>query len=476
MNKFLSKIVATALFSTIAIYAANGPDWKGTVPGDVNATPVGGSVVGGDVNLTMALNADMQTSAHFDLVFLNGGVADTAQYALCNGDTLAGTYVTARDKDENGLVTAITFEFEDNETVIQKGEVLNVISGSSDDCDAANNVIKIIPYKDSCVKVKSENGQDQSGNVDIDEINSEISDVVISYRPDILVSCTTPTCVISGNEFTPESLAVGVNYRKPQSISFNPDERGVYCDENGTDCSDDVIETDATPCTTYISLKNNTDYNITALDIALNIVNGEATEGMKYVIDVNGTEQEVNLGSTVNIANIELNTSMEQNISVTFYPDNEHPVKPAEVVAEISNLTDASNTFEDVTLDAGVAEFKEGVDTDFTVTYMNRNYKAFAMITAKAETPLTATITDMNGKTVEDVDCGTLSANHTTFIFSDEKEHADTCLVKAADDAGLADAWSVTFHVKAAVDVAAYMDTGNGQRTLTVLYAPVESN
>jgi len=40
----------------------------------------------------------------------------------------------------------------------------------------------------------------------------------------------------------------------------------------------------------------------------------------------------------------------------------------------------------------------------------------------------------------------------------------------------LADAWSVTFHVKAAVDVAAYMDTGNGQRTLTVLYAPVESN
>jgi len=478
MNKFLSKIAATALCSTIAIYAANGPTWEGNVGDGNTSVPEGGFVIGADTNLTMHLNADMQTSAHFDLVFNGGGVADTAQYSLCSyegGGTLAGTYVTARDI-ENDKVHRITFEFEDNETIIEKGDVLYVISGSSADCNVSKT-IHIVPDSGSCVTVKSENGQDQSGNVDIAEINSDgWSDPVVKYRDDILISCSTPVCNItnSGLEFGNPKDPSFVNYRAPVSAApVDSDARLKYC-ENTSDCDAPNDDPDvATPCTAYISIRNNTDKNITELSLTPSIISGAVTEGMTYIIDANGTKLTATLGNPVVIKNLELNKSVDQNISITFQPDNTHQIEEAVIKGNFSNIVSTDDAFADASFDTNLSKFTQtNITTDFTVTYMNRKQKSFVMITAKEDTPVTATITDMYGKTAEATDCPSLKKGETKFYFSDEKEHADTCLVKAADAKELADAWSVTFHVNSSVDVAAYTDLGSsGQRTLTVLYA-----
>jgi hypothetical protein len=470
MNRILSKVVAIALFSTAVIYAGTGPDWRGTVPGDVDRTPSGGEVVGADVNLTMTLNADMQTSAHFDLVFYGGYVEDTAKYTLCNGDIQAGSYVTARDKDANGKVTAITFEFDDNETAIESGQVLNVVSGS--DCSVDRN-ITIFPYVGKCVTVKSENGQDQSGNVDISEINSVMSGKVVEYKPDLKISCTVPTCIIdvNGVQFNTGDISVGINKRDPISSPLT----NAASDSERYDCYSDGCDGGGVgPCTTVISIYNNTEHNITSFDFTP-YFDGTAPTGMVYSYEINGTAFTSDFNTATTISGLDLNESMEKNITVTFTPNGTDTITSGTLKAKLDNFQDSGHKFEDFSKKLDLAKLSEAPETDFTVTYMNRKQKSFVMITAYADTPITATITDMNGKVAEATTCPSAKKNETKFIFSDEREHAGTCLVDAANAAGLADAWSVTFHVKAAVDVAAYTDLGSsGQRTLTILYPKVD--
>jgi len=94
MNKFLSKVVAASLFSTIAITSVNAFDDRITPNKPVwgtSAPQEGGELLGANVDLNVTLNANSASDTHFTLNFVNGSIADTGAYALCNGDIQAGT-------------------------------------------------------------------------------------------------------------------------------------------------------------------------------------------------------------------------------------------------------------------------------------------------------------------------------------------------------------------------------------------------
>jgi len=474
MNKFLSTVVAATLLSTVAIVAdgayndtitSNGPVWQG-VSEDNNTIPAeGGSLLGADVNLTVTLNADAASDTHFTLNFVNGAIPDTASYTLCNNGLQAGTYLSYESKNDDGRVNAVILEFkpdDGNESLIAAGQVLNLVDGG--DC-SAKDTVTVYPDKGKCVTVFSNHGQNTSGTVAIPELNSVPSNVIVKYKEELQVSCSTPQCTINSGsvDFTTEALSSGINKRLDNSDIAPRITAGDYkCYTSGCE------EATYGPCTTVISIKNNTDHNITAFNFTPSF-DGVAPEGMTYLYDINESNVSGTFGTPIVVTGLDLNDSMETNITVTFIPDGTHTINPGTVSAVINGIKDEDSKLGDATLSTEVAKFVDSVPSDFTVTYMNPTFKTFAMITAKADTKLSATITDTTGKTAE-ADLGTLEAGKTTFVWADNSDHPDAPLTEAAKAKGLNNGWSVTFHVTAAVDVAAYMEANGGQRTLTILY------
>jgi hypothetical protein len=324
--------------------------------------------------------------------------------------------------------------------------------------------------------VYSDNGENTSGTVKVPEIDSaQPGPVIVQYRPDIEISCTAPVCIVNDAEvaFVDDSVAQGVNLRKPNTISSDRNVSGDWdCNEPGG-CST------AGPgeCEVIIAIKNNTDYNITGFTMATTFNPQDGTsklEDMNYTfVDENTSNEDpvAAVGSDLVIEDLNItNDGNKTELTFIFTPSGTTTIPRGIVEAEIKDIVSSPELGDDVKLPTqGLANFGGGAETDFTVTYMNKNYKSFVMVRALDETTITATITDDKGKTAE-ADCGIISKNNTAFIFSDVKEHSDSCLVTAADANGLTAAWTVTFHVRAAVDVAAYMETPTGQRTLTVLY------
>jgi hypothetical protein len=472
MNKFLSKFVAIALLSGVtvtAVNAANEAVWSGTTNG---TTLTGGEVAGADVNVTVTLHADMNPGTTFDFHVVDGSIANSGSYLLCNGSTAVGKYVNLVTANAAGRATVIGLEFstDANTTLTKSGEVLNLIDSSDSataTCVANSNKLNIVPDIGKCVSVFSDNGLNNNGSRKVTEINSAEAHI-LDYQADIEVACDTPICLIANSKtaFTSTATAMGVNKRIVSTVVADTNATDLSCYTVG--CTSTI---DQASCTTYVTIKNNTDTNITAVDLALT---GTIPAGMIATfksLENNSTDQNVTLnGSAIHITDLMIAEDENASIEVTFVPNGTDTILETTVGGSIKIVADTNSSLTNAVYNTkGIAEFSEGATTDFTVTYMNPSFKTFAMITAKSDSKLSATITDSTGKTAE-ATFPTLKAGETTFVWADKAGHATSPLQVAADAEGLNNAWTVTFHVTAAVDVAAYMEANGGQRTLTVLY------
>ena len=484
MNKFLSKVVATSLLSTITIVSLHAKTFDDRITPNkpvwgTSTVQTGGELLGANVDLNVTLGANSASDTHFTLNFVNGSIADTGAYSLCNGTTQAGTYLAPETLNAAGRITAVVMEFkpkDGNTSLIQAGSVLKFVSGS--DCSSATTAT-IIPDAGKCVSVFSNHGENTSGTVNIPDINSEPSKDIITYKTEIKISCKTPVCGIKSDSlaFIDQGVVASVNKREASAQTFDrntTDEFGCYTDgcNNAT----------STTCTTYIAIQNNTEYNLTKLSLTPTF-DGTFPTGMTAVVDANGTETKLVSGSAIVVdlagaKNIAPDTN--HTIKMVFSTDGKSIIPEGLVSGVVSNIetngsTAVNDALKSATLTAkeGIAKFAKGTPSTFTVTYMNPNYKSFAMITAtSADTILKATVTDTKG-VVAKVEFADIKKGETAFVFADNKSsHGEYDLVQKVKDSGvtLNNGWRVDFEVTSAVDVAAYMEQNGGQRTLTVLY------
>jgi hypothetical protein len=136
MNEFLSRVLAVALLGSMAVSTVSAykkPVWQGLEENNTT-TPLGGQLVGGDVNLTLTLGADMNPGTHFDVHFVNGGLPNTGKFMICNGDEQVGKYLTGNTGADAAMVPDPTFEFttDADSDLLRGGEVLNFIDGGDD--------------------------------------------------------------------------------------------------------------------------------------------------------------------------------------------------------------------------------------------------------------------------------------------------------------------------------------------------------
>jgi len=249
MNGILKKILATSLLSAVAITAVsafddnitpNAPDWTGGSEANASIPAEGGELLGADVNLTVKLKANAGSDTHFTLNFVNGGIANDGEYMLCNNGVQAGTYIAQETVNAKGLMTSVVMEFkpkDDNASLIAEGEVLNFVSGN----DCSKGTVRILPDAGKCVTVYSNHGENTSGTVNIPDINSKVSKVVLAYTPEIKISCSVPVCGVSFDSllFIPQGTIASVNRRIASAQSFDRNTSLEYgCFEGGCGESD----------------------------------------------------------------------------------------------------------------------------------------------------------------------------------------------------------------------------------------------
>ena len=242
-------------------------------------------------------------------------------------------------------------------------------------------------------------------------------------------------------------------------------------------------ETDnSSKCETFITIQNATEYNITKFALTPTF-DGTFPTGMTVVYDSNGTtdgEIAIKSGTKINIDSA-IEPDQNKTIKLVFSTDGKAEI-PTGLLSGVfsdfdNNATDSNvkNNLKNTTISPkdGLAKLAKGIGSTFTVTYMNPNYKSFAMISAtQAETTLKARVTDTKGRVAE-VEFEPIKKGETVFVFADNKgSHGEYDLVQKVKESGvkLNNAWRVDFEVTAPVDVAAYMEQNGGQRTLTVLY------
>ena len=487
MNGILKKILATSLLSAVAITAVsafddnltpNAPVWTGGSEANASIPAEGGELLGADVNLTVKLGANAGSDTHFTLNFVNGSVANNGAYMLCNHGVQAGTYI-AQETANGDRMSAVVMEFkpkDDNASLIAEGEILNFVSGN----DCSSGTVRIIPDAGKCVTVYSNHGENTSGTVNIPDINSKPSKVVLAYNPEIKVSCSVPICGVSTDSlsFIRQGTISSINRRIASAEAFERNTSLEYsCLEGGCGDSDNTSE-----CTTLITITNNTDLNISKFSLTPTF-DGTFPTGMTFTYDSNGTDEGMLKMTSGSKLDIDAPIAPDENktIALTFSTDGK-AIIPTGLLTAV--FTDFENNATDTIVKAnfkkataipkdGLAKFAKGTGSKFTVTYMNPNYKSFAMITAtSAETTLKAIVTDSTGKQAP-VEFPAISKGKTVFVFADNKgSHGEYDLVQKVKDSGVAlnNAWRVDFEVTSAVDVAAYMEQNGGQRTLTVLY------
>jgi hypothetical protein len=485
MNKFLSKVVAASLFSAVTITVAsayndtltpNAPVWTGGSDANVSIPATGGELLGADINLTVKLNANAGSDTHFTLNFINGSIANNGSYLLCNGTSQAGTYI-AQEAASGDRMTAVVMEFkpkDGNASLIAEGETLNFVSGN----DCTKSTVRIIPDSGKCVTVKSNHGENTSGTVFIPDINSKESKKVLEYKAELKISCKVPVCGVSDDSlfFIPKGAIASVNKREASFQSFDRNTSLEY------DCfTDGCGETDnSSKCETLITITNSTDLNISKFSLTPTF-DGTFPTGMTFTYENNSTsELAMSSGTKLDIDSA-IAPDENKTIKLTFATDGKAIIPTGLLTAVVTdfenNATDATTkaNFKKAVLSPkeGLAQFAKALGSKFTVTYMNPNYKSFAMISATAaDTTLKATVTDTKGVTAN-IEFATIKKGETVFVFADNKSsHGEYDLVQKVKDSGvtLNNGWRVDFEVTSAVDVAAYMEQNGGQRTLTVLY------
>ena len=367
-----------------------------------------------------------------------------------------------------------------NASLIAEGEDLNFVSGN----DCTKSTVRILPDAGKCVTVFSNHGENTSGTVFIGDINSKPSKTVLKYNAEIKISCHVPVCGVSvdSKSFIPKGAIASVNKREAFAQPFDRNTSLMYdCYTSG--CEQAAASPD---CETLITITNNTDLNISKFSLTPTF-DGTFPTGLTFTYDSNGTEEGHLAMSSGTKLDIDSPIAPDENKTLTlrFSTDGKAIIPTGLLTAVVTdfenNSTDATEkaNFKKATVSPkdGLAKFAQGTGSKFTVTYMNPDFKSFAMITANADTSLKAKVTDSTGKFVM-VDLLDIKAGETTYVFADKKSNHNKpakhlqdldALVTAAG--GLDNtSWRVDFEVTGPVDVAAYMDVKGGQRTLTVLY------
>ena len=475
MKKLTSAIASIALLGAITVSTVSAKDneWVGIYKNDQTAPNGnrGGKIYGADANVTLTLGNDWTQDAHFTFDVTNGQIPDGGTVLVCNGDVEVARLIN--DNDPRHLVFQTNDNVQDelredeNLTFVDGKKFINasggIVAGDLNCTDS--HTLTIIPDKDKCVTVATSNGKDQSGTTDIPQMTTAASKTVASYREEIMISCTVPACVVdqARTSFVQSAKVSGVNFRYNDvnvidlTVEQNSTEIGDNFNCYFGGCSDDA-DVDETTCSTIITVQNNiTDHDIT--DYTLNTT----VAGLDNVL-------------VTSVKGLNINKSSENNITVTFtIPKNSDPIKLGTVTGQLTDVkVDTGSSVVDglESTTNPIATIKDMGATEFTVTYMNPNSKCFAKITAAADTSLQAKVTDEHGNSVVVRFPDDIKAGETAFVFADAGGSHQYDLDALVDAAGglPGNGWTVDFLVNAAVDVAAYMQTANGERTLTVLY------
>jgi len=470
----IAAIAILGMLTSINLSAYTQPTWQDDTP---NAAPgdiaKGGKIFGAATSAVLTTASVWQKDARFDLNVKNGVFPTGGTYLMCidsDGDgtidTQVGSYTTSYTDPNTGDINKMLFQVnteipEDINITFMDGKVYNPSQnttwGNDRSCTDADRPLTIIPYEDMCSVIWTDNGKVQGTDIDIPELTSVDSHLIAEYQEEIMISCTPPVCTLDSTrtKFLDTATASGVNLRLAvNKIDYLADRNETThnsgCYYEG--CIPTVTEEVNATCVTYIAVRNNTEHNISSFDLELPNASVVADAG------VAGGHYDLNITA-----------ESDANMSVTF-------TIPAGSVASAGDVSAILHNF-DIHPDLNstervVARIADVKTTKFTVTYMNPNYKAFAQITAKSDTKLYAKVTDQNGNFVNVEFPQGIDAGKTAFVFVDAAgTHAydlDALVTAAGGLPG--NGWTVEFSTNTAVDVAAYMQTANGERTLTVLY------
>jgi hypothetical protein len=470
-------MAALGMLSTINVSAYTEPTWQDDVANNGNMTGTiaeGGKIFGAKTSAVLTTASIWAKDSRFDLNVKQGLFPSGGTYLMCVDGVQVGSYLTVSTAPNSDDVTTITFQVnteiaEDSNITFMDGKVYNpsqgVTWGSDRDCNdtatGANGGITpltIIPEQDKCSIVWTDNGNIQGTDHPIPEMTSLDSHLIAQYQEEIMISCKPPVCTLNDARtgFVDSARASGVNYRAHVGlIDYVADRNETVHNDScyfGGCLTADTTDANATTCRTYISVRNNTEHNISSFDLDLpnsNVIAGATAAGGHYELNITaGSDANMSVDFTIPAGQIATIGDLDGLINnVDIHPDL---TSTQEVVARLDNIK----------------------ATKFTVTYMNPNYKAFAKITAKADTKLYAHVTDENGNSVDVEFTQGIEAGKTAFVFADAAASHGydlDALVTAAG--GLpGNGWTVEFATNAGVDVAAYMDVDGGQRTLTVIY------
>lgn len=473
MKRISSNIAAIAILGTMATGSLFATDntW------DVATTAAkGGTHYGAQSQVELNLGGDWTQDSRFTFNIHGGSLPDGGTILVCNGAVEVARLIN--DEDLSSLIFQMN---DDVQNEIREDENLTFVDGKEYSALGAGVVagdlncststfLTIIPtartinddssLASNCVTVSTTNGADQSGTTNIPQMNTLASGIVAEYQEEIMISCTPPVCTLNNarTDFVDTATASGVNLRLAvNEIDFIADRNETSFDGScyWTGCGITAATAGSeTNCTTVISVRNNlVDHNVSGFTLAT-ALNGIADA----------------VATSTDAASLSIPAGTDANLSVTF-------TIPAGSTASIGDVTGTLSTFTglnaDLTTPATVVSRLANVaTTEFTVTYMNPNSKAFAKITAKNDTTLYAKVTDQKGNSVNVEFTQGIKAGQTAFVFVDaagSHGYDLDALVTAAG--GLpGNGWTVDFSTNTAVDVAAYMQTANGERTLTVLY------
>jgi hypothetical protein len=434
-----------------------------------------------EANLTFIPNINGSAGSGFTLKFENGGYLESqASIFLCaNGeannskvaDTVVGNMFSRGQSGTiiDNVMTAPQFQFKNdvNESLIQNGS--HIVFRTNDQC---TEIPKIIGINGSCQTVTAQivDGVTTQGTAYPDYDTDKR--ILGKTKKVIKVACSVPVCKIDATadmkKFTTNVVPAGINKivdaTSDLNIVDNADNMGLISECPGCDQV-------ALKCTTKIQIANEDGIPIQAMKFALNFYNQDgqvdnaALKLSSTVIELDGNktvDYKID-GSTVELSNLDLNSSDgNTTITVTYEPDETNVIPSGLVKGRIFDLdTNTSKSGIDVNFDEvkNFALFKVAGLTKFVVPYMNTDYKTFVKITSLSDTSstkLSAVITDQDGKST-DVTLNDIPAKGTVYLFSTFGQ-----LYDQAQAAGLKNAWTVEFTATTAVTVDAYMKSPNG--------------
>ena len=492
MKKNILTTVATAtLFTGLALSSATAASVL-CLDGNKSSTKIDQNITidlkgagANDVNLTLRPAAVYQ-GASFKLKFENGGLAENATHLLCVGDTKVGG-LQEPGVVTGGVMTEPTFSFIDNDDVaalIQKDA--NITFETTTDCSTDGNTsegLDIIGLAGKPCEIISakivEPYSTQGRPVPSLETNSAEFGKTKSF---IRIACTPPECFVTQDKlkFTDAAAAPGVNVALTKTTPATPNHNSL----STSDCPE-CGEKNILTCTTNIIIENNnTDFNITGLDLVANFNNGKDVDNaaFKPVIDLSvdgNTTEKYTLGQKFSPSGLKIGKGAIKTITLKFTPNGTDMIEPGTIVADItgmdSNLSTSPNDVIPTFTGKTLATIKIGAKTQFKVPYMNGGVSDMVKISTRSdsETTLSADITDSHGKKCH-VELDSIPGSASTMVFANTKAGRKAPyqnLIDAGECSELeTKEYSVVFTTNAAVDVVSYMTMSNGSQRYVDVY------